>query len=297
MTIEEIIQRLRGVQYICDEELAAAIFVAMALDRPLLVEGSAGVGKTEIAKAMSKVLGRRLIRLQCHVGIDETRAVYEWNYQKQLLAIQISAQSNSIASAQGANTDVVMQSIFTEDFLLERPLLQSISSSEPVVLLIDELDKADEEFESFLLELLAEYQVSIPELGTRYAVTRPFTVLTSNNARPLSDALRRRCAYAWLEYPSIEREVEIIQAKIPGVVEQLSLDVAEAVATLREKPRIIKKPSIAETLDWIMALEALGVERLDQQSAQETISAVLKNHADVREVLDDGFYKNLRARD
>ena len=276
-SIEEIKTELAANRYIADESLCAAVFVALTLGRPLLVEGAAGVGKTEIAKAMATVLDRPLVRLQCHVGIDETRAVYEWNYQKQLLAIQASHKENEAD---------IMHSIFTDEYLLERPLLKSIRSDRPVVLLIDEIDKTDEEFEAFLLELLAEYQITIPELGTMQAITKPFTVLTSNNARPLSDALRRRCAYAWIEYPSVEKELAIIRARKPGADEMLSRDVAEAVAALRENQRILKKPSIAETLDWVSALEAFGAKRLDRTSAEATVSAVVKSHRDAEEALN-----------
>ncbi|MDR2486664.1 MAG: MoxR family ATPase [Clostridiales Family XIII bacterium] len=278
--IDGIKEKLAGVGYICDEALASAVFVALSLERPLLVEGAAGVGKTEIAKAMATVLDRPLVRLQCHSGMDETRSLYEWNYQKQLLAIQVHTGA-------GGDKEGIMESIFSDDYLLERPLLQSIRSRTPVVLLIDELDKTDEEFEAFLLELLAEYQVSIPELGTLHAATRPFTVLTSNNARPLSDALRRRCAYAWLDYPSIDKEIEIIRARMPDADAELAREVAFAVRALRDQPRIMKKPSVAETLDWIAALEALGAARLDIDSARSTISASLKNRADAEAALTD----------
>ena len=276
-TIDEIGAALAESRYIADEGLCAAVFVALSLGRPLLVEGAAGVGKTEIAKAMATVLGRQLVRLQCHVGIDETRAVYEWNYQKQLLAIQAGRKEGE---------EDVMHSIFTNEYLLERPLLKSIRSEQPVVLLIDEIDKTDEEFEAFLLELLAEYQITIPELGTMQAITKPFTVLTSNNARPLSDALRRRCAYAWIDYPGVEKELAIIRARNPGADEILARDVAEAVAALRENQRILKKPSIAETLDWVAALEAFGAKRLDRTAAEATVSAVLKNNRDAEEALN-----------
>ena len=290
-SIGGIREALKENSYIADDELAAAIFVALTLDRPLLVEGAAGVGKTEVAKAMAAALKRSLVRLQCHVGIDETRAVYEWNYQKQLLAIQaycnIDVKGNAACQNEIPEAEAVMKSIFTDEYLLERPLLKSIRSREPVVLLIDELDKADEEFEAYLLELLAEYQITIPELGTMRAVTKPFTVLTSNNARPLSDALRRRCAYVWLDYPSVEKELDIIKARMPDANEMLARDVAEAVKKLREKQRIIKKPSIAETLDWLAALEALGTKRLDRKAAETTISAVLKSRTDAEEAMAD----------
>ena len=279
--IEEIKANLAKKKYICDDVLASAIYVALKLNRPLLIEGAAGVGKTEVAKAMSKVLGRELVRLQCHYGIDETRAVYEWNYQKQLLAIQAYSTPNR------EDGDEIMQSIFSWDFLLERPLLYSIKSENPVVLLIDELDKTDEEFEAFLLELLAEYQVTIPELGTFQAKSMPFTVLTSNNTRPLSDALRRRCIYAYVDYPSVERELEIIKVRFPEADELLSEEVALTVAHLRSNLRILKKPSISETLDWIAALEAMDAHRLDRASVESTINSVLKNHDDIEEALQD----------
>ena len=281
ITIDEIKKSLAKQKYVCDDTLASAIFVAMKLNRPLLIEGAAGTGKTEIAKAMAGVLKRELVRLQCHVGIDETRALYEWNYQKQLLAIQ------AYSSAGNDDGDDIMHSIFSRDYLLSRPLLHSIQSVDPVVLLIDELDKTDEEFEAFLLELLAEYQVTIPELGTLKAVTTPFTVLTSNNTRPLSDALRRRCVYAYLDYPTVEKELEIINTRFPEANKALSKEVAETVAYLRQKPRIVKKPSISETLDWIAALEAIGSERLDRKSVERTLSAVLKNNSDMEEMMED----------
>lgn len=279
--IEELKARLAEKKYICDDVLASAIYVALKLNRPLLIEGAAGVGKTEVAKAMSKVLDRELVRLQCHYGIDETRAVYEWNYQKQLLAIQAYTSSKCDDGTE------IMQSIFSWDFLLERPLLYSIKSEDPVVLLIDELDKTDEEFEAFLLELLAEYQVTIPELGTFQAQSMPFTVLTSNNTRPLSDALRRRCIYAYVDYPTVEREMEIIKVRFPDADELLSEEVALTVAHLRSNLRILKKPSISETLDWISALEAMEAQRLDRVSMEATISSLLKNHDDIEEALQD----------
>lgn len=279
--IEELKARLAEKKYICDDVLASAIYVALKLNRPLLIEGAAGVGKTEVAKAMAKVLDRELVRLQCHYGIDETRAVYEWNYQKQLLAIQAY---NSSKCDDGTE---IMQSIFSWDFLLERPLLYSIKKEDPVVLLIDELDKTDEEFEAFLLELLAEYQVTIPELGTFQARSMPFTVLTSNNTRPLSDALRRRCIYAYVDYPTVEREMEIIKVRFPDADELLSEEVALTVAHLRSNLRILKKPSISETLDWISALEAMEAQRLDRVSMESTISSLLKNHDDIEEALQD----------
>lgn len=278
---------LENEKYICDDNLATALFVALSLGRPLLVEGAAGVGKTEVSKAMAAVLGRELVRLQCHVGMDETRSLYEWNYQKQLLSIQAHTSSG------GRDGDEILESIFSEDYLMERPLLKSIRSEKPVVLLVDELDKTDEEFEAFLLELLAEFQVTIPEFGTVTARSQPFVVLTSNNTRPLSDALRRRCVYVYLEYPTIEKELQIINARFPNANKQLARDVAEAVAYLRTQQRIIKKPSISETLDWLSALESFGIGRLDAESARATLGTVLKNHGDMEEAEKDGKFRAL----
>ena len=287
-SINEIKTSLADKKYICDDALASAIYVAFTLGRPLLVEGAAGVGKTEIAKVMASVLGRELVRLQCHTGIDETRSLYEWNYQKQLLAIQARTQSGE------RDAESLMHSIFSEEYLLERPLLRSIRSEKPVVLLIDEMDKTDEEFEAFLLELLAEMQVTIPEFGTIRAVTTPFIVLTSNNTRPLSDALRRRCVYAYLEYPDVRKELAIINARFPGVPERLAQDVAEAVQVLRAETGIIKKPSIAETLDWLAALTSLGVSRLDRDAVENTIGALLKSQSDTREALANDKFAGSR---
>ena len=254
MTIEELRQKLDESSYIYDENLLTTLYVALALGRPLLIEGAAGVGKTEVAKVMAQALGRDLVRLQCYEGLDESKALYEWNYQKQLLTIQMN---------QGAeNRQALKESIFTDEFLLPRPLLRSIQSKEPVVLLIDEIDKADEEFEAFLLELLSEMQVTVPELGTLRAKTTPFVILTSNRARPLSEALRRRCAYLHIDYPDAEKELAILRKKLPHVDDRLAFQVALAVQKLRSAEAILKKPSIAETLDWAAALEALGIREL-----------------------------------
>ena len=216
--------------------------VALQLGRPLLIEGAAGVGKTEIAKVMAHALDRELVRMQCYEGLDESKALYEWNYQKQLLAIQVDMGRTDTAE--------LTKDLFSDAYLLERPLLKSIRSEKPVVLLIDEIDKADEEFEAFLLELLSEMQVTIPEVGTVRARSIPFVVLTSNRARPLSEALRRRCAYLYIDYPEMEKELAILRAKLPHVDDRLSAQVALAVQKLRATESILKKPSIAETLDW-----------------------------------------------
>ena len=273
MTIEELRQKLDESSYIYDENLLTTLYVALALGRPLLIEGAAGVGKTEVAKVMAQALDRDLVRLQCYEGLDESKALYEWNYQKQLLTIQMN---------QGAeDRQALKESIFTDEFLLPRPLLQSIQSKEPVVLLIDEIDKADEEFEAFLLELLSEMQVTVPELGTLRAKTTPFVILTSNRARPLSEALRRRCAYLHIDYPDAEKELAILRKKLPHVDDRLAFQVALAVQKLRSAEAILKKPSIAETLDWAAALEALGIRELTPEAVTRTAGFVLKNNEDL----------------
>jgi len=265
--------KLTESRYVYDENLVTTLLVALQLGRPLLIEGAAGVGKTEIAKVMAAALDRDLVRLQCYEGLDESKALYEWNYQKQLLAIQIRREQ--------ANPDALTSFLFGDEYLLERPLLRSIRSEKPVVLLIDEIDKADEEFEAFLLELLSEMQVTIPEVGTLRAKSVPFVVLTSNRTRPLSEALRRRCAYLYIQYPDIEKEVAIIKSKMPHVSDQLAVQVATAVKSLRDNDGILKKPSIAETLDWVAALEALGIDSLSPEAMERTGGFVLKNHEDL----------------
>lgn len=273
MDLETLKRRMDEANYIYDDALATVLAVALQLGRPLLIEGAAGVGKTEIAKVMAAALGRELVRLQCYEGLDESKALYEWNYQKQLLAIQVN-QSN-------ADKDALTKSLFGDEYLLERPLLKSIRSEQPVVLLIDEIDKADEEFEAFLLELLSEMQVSIPEVGTIRARSIPFVVLTSNRARPLSEALRRRCAYLYIQYPDLEKELKILRAKLPHVDDRLCAQVAVAVQKLRASDAILKKPSIAETLDWAAALDALGVRELTPDALRQTAGFVLKNSEDL----------------
>lgn len=272
--------KLDAEHYIYDDSLITTLLVALQLGRPLLIEGAAGVGKTEIAKVMAAALDRELVRLQCYEGLDEGKALYEWNYQKQLLAIQVSRDLKS--------PEALTASLFSDDYLLERPLLRSIRLEKPVVLLIDEIDKADEEFEAFLLELLSEMQVTIPEVGTIRAKTIPFVVLTSNRTRPLSEALRRRCAYLYIQYPSLEKEVSIIRAKLPNVNEHLALQVAQAIHDLRENQAILKKPSIAETLDWVAALEALGISDLTGEAMDQTKGFVLKNSEDLEALYGGG---------
>ena len=273
MELQTLRAKLDEARYICGEDVATTLLVALKLGRPLLIEGAAGVGKTEIAKVMAGVLDRELVRLQCYEGLDEGKALYEWNYQKQLLAIQIDRDRRDSAE--------LAKSLFSDGYLLERPLLKSIRSEKPVVLLIDEIDKADEEFEAFLLELLSEMQVSIPEIGTLRAKSVPFVVLTSNRSRPLGEALRRRCAYLYLQYPDLEKEIAIIRAKLPNANEHLAVQVAEAVKRLRENDAILKKPSIAETLDWVSALEALDISDLTAEAMERTKGFVLKNSEDL----------------
>lgn len=273
MTLEELKDKMDRENYVYNDVLATVLYVALTLGRPLLIEGAAGVGKTEVAKVMAAALDRELVRLQCYEGLDESKALYEWNYQKQLLSIQVNMNTQ--------DSDALTKSLFSDEYLLERPLLKSIRSEKPVVLLIDEIDKADEEFEAFLLELLSEQQVTVPEIGTIKAKSIPFVVLTSNRARPLSEALRRRCAYLHIDYPDMEKELAILRKKLPHVDDRLCAQVALAVQKLRSSEAILKKPSIAETLDWAAALDALGIKELTPQVLRQTAGFVLKNNEDL----------------
>lgn len=273
MTLEELKKNLDKTQYVYDDTILTVLYVALTLGRPLLIEGAAGVGKTEVAKVMAEALGRPLVRLQCYEGLDESKALYEWNYQKQLLAIQVNQGQE--------DRQALTESLFSDEYLLERPLLQSIRSDIPVVLLIDEIDKADEEFEAFLLELLSEMQVTIPEIGTVKARSIPFVVLTSNRARPLSEALRRRCAYLHVDYPDMEKELAILRKKLPNVEDRLRVQVAKAIQQLRSADVLLKKPSIAESLDWAAALDALGIRELTPDALRQTAGFVLKNNEDL----------------
>ena len=273
MELELLKKKMDEQRYVYDDTLATVLAVALELGRPLLIEGAAGVGKTEIAKVMAAALDRDLVRLQCYEGLDESKALYEWNYQKQLLSIQVNMGQK--------DSDTLTKSLFGDEYLLERPLLQSIRSEKPVVLLIDEIDKADEEFEAFLLELLSEMQVTIPEVGTIKAKSVPFVVLTSNRARPLSEALRRRCAYLYIQYPDMEKELAILRKKLPHVDDRLCAQVALAVQKLRSNESILKKPSIAETLDWAAALDALGIRELTPDALRQTAGFILKNNEDM----------------
>ena len=284
MDLKTLKEKLEQQRYVYDDTLATVLLVALMLDRPLLIEGAAGVGKTEIAKVMAAALDRDLVRLQCYEGLDESKALYEWNYQKQLLSIQVNMSAE--------DKDQLTQSLFSDDYLLERPLLKSIRSEKPVVLLIDEIDKADEEFEAFLLELLSEMQVSIPEVGTVKAKSVPFVVLTSNRARPLSDALRRRCAYLYIDYPTMEKELAILRKKLPHVDDRLCAQVALALQKLRSNEAILKKPSIAEALDWAAALDALGIRELTPDALRNTAGFVLKNNEDIQVLLEEDEHED-----
>ena len=274
MKLEELKQKMDEARYVYDDAMATVLAVALTLGRPLLIEGAAGVGKTEIAKVMTSALDRELIRMQCYEGLDESKALYEWNYQKQLLSIQVNMGQE--------DKDALTKSLFSDEYLLERPLLKSIRSEKPVVLLIDEIDKADEEFEAFLLELLSEMQVTIPEVGTIRAKSIPFVVLTSNRARPLSEALCRHCAYLYIEYPDLQKELAILRAKLPHVEDRLAAQVALAAQKLRANESILKKPSIAETLDWASALDALGIRELSPDALRNTAGFLLKNNEDIQ---------------
>jgi MoxR-like ATPase len=273
--VRQIQQLLEQQAYVTDAAVATSLYLAIALSKPLLVEGPAGVGKTEIAKALAAALTTNLIRLQCYEGLDATTALYEWNYPKQLLHIKLDESSSASPAAKEAM-------IFSEAFLLKRPLLLAIANQErSPVLLIDEVDRSDEEFEAFLLEVLSDFQVTIPELGTIKATHRPHVVLTSNRSRELSDALRRRCLYLWIDYPSLEKELEIVRAKVPSMSETLSTEVTHAIQAIR-KMHLSKVPGVAETLDWATALVALGAPRLTHDLMLETKGCFLKDETDIR---------------
>ena len=273
-TIDDVLEQLGVHRYIGDRPLATAIFLALKLGKPLFIEGEAGVGKTEAAKVMAEVLGARLIRLQCYEGIDLAHAVYEWNYPRQLLHIRLLHESDDRQAAE--------REIFSREFLLRRPLLDAIDNHDevPPVLLIDEIDRSDEEFEAFLLELLSGFQVSIPELGTITARRPPFVVITSNRTREVHDALKRRCLYHWIDYPTLEKEVAIVRARAPEAADQLAHEVAALVHNLRELD-LYKMPGVAETLDWARSLAALGATRIDASLVDATLGAALKYQEDL----------------
>ena len=274
---------LARVGYLADEPAALVSFLAQRLGKPVLVEGPAGVGKTELAKALSRSTGRDLIRLQCYEGLDEAKALYEWNYRKQLLRIQAEAGAGPDDSTPG--WDTVQEDIFGEEFLLTRPLLHAISTPEPVVLLIDEIDKTDQEFEAMLLEVLSDFQISIPELGVIEARTRPIVALTSNNSRELTEALKRRCLYLWLDYPEVEREMEIVRLHSPELDEKLARRLVEVIHMVRSLD-LKKPPSIAESIDWARALLLLGADDIDREVFEQTMSIIVKHRSDLELVAE-----------
>jgi MoxR-like ATPase len=277
-SVPELTELLRGGAYLADRGLATAVYVAITLGRPLLLEGEVGVGKTELAKTLAEVFDKQLIRLQCYEGIDTNQALYEWDYARQMLQIR------ALSEAQLADADQVDQ-LFGPKFLLERPLLTAVRAGDRAVLLIDEIDRADDEFEAFLLELLSDFQITIPEIGTIAAEAPPLVVLTSNRTRELHDALKRRCLYHWVPYPSVEREVEIILARAPQTTETIARKVVAAVNRLRDLD-LAKPPGVAETLDWVATLDVLGEPDLDSETVKDTLGAVVKERDDLETVLD-----------
>jgi MoxR-like ATPase len=285
--IETLRGRLDEVDYLADEGLATALFLSLRLPQPLLLEGEAGVGKTEAAKALAAALDTELIRLQCYEGIDASEALYEWNYPRQLLRIR---------SSEATGGEFKEEELFGREFLTPRPLLQAIEhqGAMPAVLLVDELDRADDDFEAFLFEMLAESSVTIPEIGTIYAAHPPAVILTSNRTRDLHDALKRRCLYHWIDYPTPEREVEIVRRRVPGTAEELAAEAAEAVRRLRRSD-VQKPPGIAETIDWVAALELLGVDHLDAIAAERTLGSVLKYRDDQEQIVEQGLERLVRS--
>jgi MoxR-like ATPase len=273
--VDDVRERLRSVDYLSDEGIAGIVYLADRLGKPILVEGPAGTGKTQLAKSVAEITGARLIRLQCYEGLDESKALYEWNYKKQLLRIQASRQDDTVGDWEDLSDD-----IFSDDFLLTRPLLEAIRAEDPVVLLIDEVDRVEVETEALLLEILSDYQVSIPELGTVTARQIPMVFLTSNNTRELSEALKRRCLYLHVDYPDMDREREIVLTKVPGVGEVLADEIARIVRSIRQL-ELKKAPSVSETIDWARTLLLLGVEHVDAETATSTLNILLKYQSDI----------------
>ncbi len=273
-SLDQIRDLLSSQGYISDDSIAMSVYLSMLLNKPLLIEGPAGVGKTEIAKVMAKALDTNLIRLQCYEGLDANQAIYEWNYQRQLLYLKMQEQSDlSIAEKE--------VTIFSQDYLMQRPLLQSIMAKRSQVLLIDEIDRADEEFESFFLELLSDWQITIPEIGTLKAKSIPHVIITSNRVRELSEALRRRCLYLWIDYPTFEKELDIVQSKLPDINKKLATQICGFMKEVRQM-KLEKLPGIAETLDWAMALSSMHIDHLDQSVVESTLGVIIKDWQDLR---------------
>ena len=288
-SIDDVSARLAEVDYITDRELATTVYLAQALEKPLLLEGEAGVGKTELAKAIAASRGARLIRLQCYEGIDASQALYEWNYPRQLLHIRLVERERERGDGV-ATREALERELFSEPFLMRRPLLDAITAEDEQVpvLLIDEVDRADEEFEAFLLEVLSDFQITVPELGTLVARRRPFVVLTSNRTRELHDALKRRCLYSWLAYPDFDREYEILRTRVPAIEEHLAAQICGFMQLLRERD-FYKKPGVAETIDWGLALVALHREALDEATVEATVGCIFKYHDDIERFCADNL--------
>ncbi|HEY5032151.1 MAG TPA: MoxR family ATPase [Actinomycetes bacterium] len=278
-TVGQLTEQMRDGGYLADRGLATALFVSLSLNRPILLEGEVGVGKTEVAKVLASVFGRKLIRLQCYEGIDTNQALYEWDYARQMLQIRALSERQ-------LDDDAAVDKLFGPKFLLERPLLEAVRAGDRAVLLIDEVDRADDEFEAFLLEVLSDFQISIPEIGTIKAESPPLVVLTSNRTRELHDALKRRCLYHWVDYPSQERELEIVLVRAPGASETLARKVVAAVHRLRQLD-LAKPPGVAETIDWVRTLEVLGETELDARTMDDTLGAVVKERDDLELVRDN----------
>jgi MoxR-like ATPase len=288
-SIEEVQGAMEKEKYICERSLATALFLALKLEKPLLLEGEAGVGKTEVAKVMTQVLERRLIRLQCYEGLDATAALYEWNYPKQLLRIKMGEAGRQPLGS--------VENIFSPEFLIQRPLMEAIqceSADQHIVLLIDEVDRSDEEFEAFLLEILSDFQITIPEIGTLSAKHRPLVIITSNRTREIHDALKRRCLYHWIDFPPFEKEYRIITTKVPTIQETLARQICSFMQTVRGKD-FYKKPGIAETLDWANALIQLHRDRLDRAAVEETLGCILKHFEDMKKMRETDLTSCLSA--
>ena len=288
-SIEEIQQAMEKEKYICERSLATVVFLASKLEKPLLLEGEAGVGKTEVAKVMTSALNRRLIRLQCYEGLDMTAALYEWNYPKQLLRIKMGEANRQPLQS--------VENIFSPEFLIQRPLLEAIqceSADQHIVLLIDEIDRSDEEFEAFLLEILSDFQITIPEIGTISAKHRPLVIITSNRTREIHDALKRRCLYHWIDFPPFEKEYRIVTKKVPAIQETLARQICSFMQTVRGKD-FYKKPGIAETLDWANALIQLHRDRLDRNAVEETLGCILKHFEDMKKMKETDLTSCLSA--